>query len=77
MLSALAADRGRIADIEAQISLLERSISEWQSKKQLFQERLDSYRYPVLTLPNEIVGEIFVHVLPIYRVPHLSTAERS
>jgi hypothetical protein len=30
------------------------------------QQRLDSYRYPVLTLPNEIVSELFIHFLPIY-----------
>ena len=32
------------------------------------QERLDSYGYPVLTLPNEIVCEIFIHFLPVYPV---------
>ncbi|KAJ7885711.1 hypothetical protein B0H14DRAFT_1339843 [Mycena olivaceomarginata] len=68
MLSALAADRARVADIEAQILLLEHSHSllELKSEKQLVQERLDSYTYPVLTLPNEIVTEIFVHFLPVY-----------
>ncbi|KAJ7834299.1 hypothetical protein B0H13DRAFT_2369955 [Mycena leptocephala] len=30
------------------------------------EERLDSYKYPVLTLPNEIVSEIFIHFLPAY-----------
>ncbi|KAJ7859521.1 hypothetical protein B0H14DRAFT_629369 [Mycena olivaceomarginata] len=66
MLAALAADRGRIADIEAQILLLGYSPVDLQSEKQLAQERLDSYTYPVLTLANEIVGEIFVHALPVY-----------
>ncbi|KAJ7894013.1 hypothetical protein B0H13DRAFT_2526169, partial [Mycena leptocephala] len=28
--------------------------------------RLDSYKYPVLTLPNEIVSEISIHFLPVY-----------
>ncbi|KAJ7769247.1 hypothetical protein B0H14DRAFT_2967785 [Mycena olivaceomarginata] len=32
-----------------------------------------SYRYPVLTLPNEIVGQIFAHVLPIHRAPSVQT----
>ncbi|KAJ7025898.1 hypothetical protein C8F04DRAFT_1238890 [Mycena alexandri] len=27
---------------------------------------LDAYTYPVLTLPNELVSEIFVHFLPVY-----------
>ncbi|KAJ7734749.1 hypothetical protein DFH07DRAFT_689007, partial [Mycena maculata] len=26
--------------------------------------RLDAYKDPVLTLPNEIVSEIFVHLIP-------------
>ncbi|KAJ6560151.1 hypothetical protein B0H19DRAFT_945240, partial [Mycena capillaripes] len=30
------------------------------------QERLNSFKYPVLTLPAEIISEIFVHFLPIY-----------
>ncbi|KAJ7757269.1 hypothetical protein DFH07DRAFT_958865 [Mycena maculata] len=28
--------------------------------------RLDAYTYPVLTLPNEIISEIFIHFLPVY-----------
>ncbi|KAJ7111367.1 hypothetical protein C8R44DRAFT_883173 [Mycena epipterygia] len=30
------------------------------------QGRLDAHTYPVLTLPNEIVSEIFIHFLPVY-----------
>jgi len=37
-----------------------------RSEKALAQERLDSYKYPVLTLPNEIISEIFVQFLPAY-----------
>ncbi|KAJ6456178.1 hypothetical protein C8R45DRAFT_583318 [Mycena sanguinolenta] len=59
MLSALAADRARIAEFDAQISLLERQKAEVQA-------RLNSYRYPVCTLPNEIITEIFGHFLPRY-----------
>ncbi|KAJ7871612.1 hypothetical protein B0H13DRAFT_2554411 [Mycena leptocephala] len=66
MLSGLEADRTRIADLDAQISDLERSLSALREEKNLAQERLDSYKYPVLTLPNEIVSNIFVHFLPAY-----------
>ncbi|KAJ7850086.1 hypothetical protein B0H13DRAFT_57110 [Mycena leptocephala] len=66
MLVALEADRTRVADIEAQILDLERSLSALQIEKALVQERLDSYKYPVLTLPNEITSEIFLHFLPMY-----------
>ncbi|KAJ7507066.1 hypothetical protein B0H11DRAFT_1970080 [Mycena galericulata] len=37
-----------------------------QEERDLLQGRLDAYTYPVLTLPNEIVAEIFVHFLPVY-----------
>jgi hypothetical protein len=68
MLSALAADRARITDIEAQILDLEHSlaIAELRLEKTTVQERLDSYKCPVLRLPNEIVSEIFTHFLPVY-----------
>ncbi|KAJ7882302.1 hypothetical protein B0H13DRAFT_1629547 [Mycena leptocephala] len=66
MLSALAADRARIADIEARILDLEHCLVELRLEKIPVQERLESYKYPVLQLPNEIVAEIFMHFLPIY-----------
>ncbi|KAF8190745.1 hypothetical protein K438DRAFT_1971041 [Mycena galopus ATCC 62051] len=66
MLNALEPDRARIADIEAQILDLERSLSALRAEKWLIQERLDSYVYPVLTLPNEIVSEISIHFIPPY-----------
>ncbi|KAJ6459541.1 hypothetical protein C8R45DRAFT_1109413 [Mycena sanguinolenta] len=58
MLATLAADRARVADLDAEI---------------LVQERLDSYQYPVLALPNEIAIEIFLHFLPEFpRCPLIS-----
>ncbi|KAJ7507099.1 hypothetical protein B0H11DRAFT_1849617 [Mycena galericulata] len=64
--AALATDRARIADIDARISALEQSLRALQEEKTSVQDRLDAYTYPVLTLPNEIVSEIFVHFLPPY-----------
>ncbi|KAJ7720933.1 hypothetical protein B0H16DRAFT_380716 [Mycena metata] len=58
----LTADRARIAVIKAKILELER-------ENDLLQDRLDSYAYPVLTLPNELVSEIFLHFLPVYPEP--------
>ncbi|KAJ7866337.1 hypothetical protein B0H13DRAFT_2670765 [Mycena leptocephala] len=73
MLPGLEADRVRVADPPAQISHLERSLSSaLREGKILAQERLDSYKYPVLTLPNEIVSEIFMHFLPNHRFPPLT-----
>ncbi|KAK6978003.1 F-box domain-containing protein [Favolaschia claudopus] len=76
MLDFMEADRALIAeqdakilDLEAQITALQSSISELRAAKQPVQQRLDSYRYPVLTLPNEIIGEIFLRFLPPYPKP--------
>ncbi|KAJ7629655.1 hypothetical protein DFH06DRAFT_1338073 [Mycena polygramma] len=64
MLAALEADRLRVAEVQTQILQLERSLLELRIQHSQAQERLDSYKYPVLTLPNEIISEIFLHVLP-------------
>ncbi|KAJ7176295.1 hypothetical protein C8R43DRAFT_975383 [Mycena crocata] len=61
-----AADRARLAHIKAQILDLERSLVSLHLEKDVVEKRLDSYRYPVLTLPNEITSEIFLQFLPIY-----------
>jgi hypothetical protein len=66
MIDALAADRAHFADLEVQILLLQRPLSELQSEKELALEHLNSYKYPALTLPNEIIAEAFVHLLPVY-----------
>ncbi|KAJ7908881.1 hypothetical protein B0H13DRAFT_1715160 [Mycena leptocephala] len=66
MLANLEADRARVGDLESQILHLERSLSALREEKILVQERLASYKYPVLELPSEIVSEIFMHFLPDY-----------
>ncbi|KAJ7720949.1 hypothetical protein B0H16DRAFT_1792262 [Mycena metata] len=67
-----AADRERIADLAARIMDLECSIQALRAEQETVQERLDAYTYPVLTLPPELVSDIFVHFLPVYpkRAPH-------
>ncbi|KAJ7754832.1 hypothetical protein B0H16DRAFT_1541973 [Mycena metata] len=64
--TSLAVDRSRIAEIEAQLLELERSAHALREEKESVQSRLDAYTYPVLTLPTEIVSEIFGHFLPVY-----------
>ncbi|KAJ7748087.1 hypothetical protein B0H16DRAFT_1888552 [Mycena metata] len=66
MLFHLEVDRARAADLDVQIVDLERALSALRSQRALVQERLESYKYPVLTLPNEIISEIFVHYIPVY-----------
>ncbi|KAJ7641191.1 hypothetical protein FB45DRAFT_737567, partial [Roridomyces roridus] len=64
--AARAADRARVVVIDAKIHQLEQRIHALQTELESCQERLDTYKYPVLTLPNEIVSEIFMHFLPPY-----------
>ncbi|KAJ7113038.1 hypothetical protein C8R44DRAFT_856077 [Mycena epipterygia] len=64
--SARAADRARNSELEAEVLYLERIISALRIEQAAIQERLGSYTYPVLTLPNEIISEIFTQFLPIY-----------
>ncbi|KAJ7732095.1 hypothetical protein B0H14DRAFT_2639929 [Mycena olivaceomarginata] len=48
-------------------SNFESSLSKFQSERTLVQERLVSYKYPILLSPNEIVAEIFAHYfVPVY-----------
>ncbi|KAJ7148420.1 hypothetical protein C8R43DRAFT_1236854 [Mycena crocata] len=62
-VTALEADRARVAEIEAQFS---DSDEETPSEGYKIQDQLDAYKYPVLTLPTEITSEIFVCFLPPY-----------
>ncbi|KAK7024022.1 F-box domain-containing protein [Favolaschia claudopus] len=66
MLATLAADRKRLAEIQHQIFDLERTLAALKLENSTVQRRLDAYQYPVLTLPNEIISEIFLNVLPPY-----------
>ncbi|KAJ7150448.1 hypothetical protein C8R43DRAFT_1127926 [Mycena crocata] len=60
------ADRTRLKDVEAEILGLERELDLLRMERSTIQERLGTYTYPVLTLPNEIVSEIFLQFLPGY-----------
>ncbi|KAJ6454600.1 hypothetical protein C8R45DRAFT_1111849 [Mycena sanguinolenta] len=64
-----AAGRARIAEIDAKISSLKKSIRALKAEKLRTQERLESYTHPVLTLPNEITSEIFLKFIPDYPSP--------
>ncbi|KAK6977969.1 hypothetical protein R3P38DRAFT_3120300 [Favolaschia claudopus] len=73
MLDFLAADRAFLAEKDAEIQeALERSLSLLRAARKIRQLHLSSYIYPVLTLPNEIIAEIFLHFVPPYpEVPPL------
>ncbi|KAJ7156680.1 hypothetical protein C8R46DRAFT_1114839 [Mycena filopes] len=65
-MSTLEAERTHVANLDVQIQALLRSASSLLEQRRLVQERLDSYRYPVLTLPTEIICEIFTQLMPVY-----------
>ncbi|KAJ7641208.1 hypothetical protein FB45DRAFT_1124774 [Roridomyces roridus] len=64
--AARAADRARIITIDAEIRELQERIRVLHLEREPCQQRLDAYKYPVITLPNEITSEIFVRFLPRY-----------
>ncbi|KAJ7186635.1 hypothetical protein C8R46DRAFT_277182 [Mycena filopes] len=62
-------DRARITAFDTQILELERSgesLQTLRAARDAVQARLDAFKYPVLTLPNEVVCEIFTQFLPTY-----------
>ncbi|KAJ7141728.1 hypothetical protein C8R43DRAFT_1017077 [Mycena crocata] len=62
-LFSLAHTRSRIDDVNSQIADLKHAINQLKLERKILQNHLDSYVYPVLALPNEIVSEIFLHTL--------------
>ncbi|KAK7014301.1 F-box domain-containing protein [Favolaschia claudopus] len=73
MLGFLAADRAFLAGydaeiqaLEAQVAAIKSSISLLRAARRTARQRLRCYKYPVLTLPNEIIAEIFLRFLPLY-----------
>ncbi|KAJ7073879.1 hypothetical protein C8F01DRAFT_1098606 [Mycena amicta] len=64
--AARAADRARLSEVQAKIQNFETHLAALRIEEEDIRRRLDKSTYPVLTLPNEIVAEIFVHYLPAY-----------
>ncbi|KAJ7479701.1 hypothetical protein FB451DRAFT_1448924 [Mycena latifolia] len=61
--AAPATTRGCIDALDLQIAALKSAIRRIKLKRQALKNNLDGYIYPVLTLPNEIISEIFVQYL--------------
>ncbi|KAJ7679705.1 permease for cytosine/purines, uracil, thiamine, allantoin-domain-containing protein [Mycena olivaceomarginata] len=70
----LPAMRSDLAAVRARIVEIERLIAELRAEQSAAQERLDSYKYPAVNLPNEIISEIFIHFLLV--APPLSPTSR-
>ncbi|KAJ7066224.1 hypothetical protein C8F01DRAFT_1052293, partial [Mycena amicta] len=60
------ADRQRIAELDGQIAQLQAALNVLISERELLHGRVMEYVYPVLTLPTEIVTEIFKQHIPAY-----------
>ncbi|KAJ6509703.1 hypothetical protein DFH09DRAFT_1050020 [Mycena vulgaris] len=60
--------RARISALDAEILHLELYIISLRHEREAIKMQLDSYKYPVLELPNEIVSEIFTHFVPVYPI---------
>ncbi|KAJ7149634.1 hypothetical protein C8R46DRAFT_1125655 [Mycena filopes] len=55
--------RRRIAEVDAEILALKDALSKVKLERKALKQHLASYIYPVLTLPNEVVSEIFLQTL--------------
>ncbi|KAJ7878196.1 hypothetical protein B0H13DRAFT_1722370 [Mycena leptocephala] len=62
--STRAAARARISQLDMWINTLQKMLKPLLAERAAAQEVLDSYKYPVLTMPNEILSEIFLNFLP-------------
>ncbi|KAJ7901418.1 hypothetical protein B0H13DRAFT_1717854 [Mycena leptocephala] len=62
-LFSLTFTRGRICEIESEIAALKSSIEKLRLERKILKSHLATYIYPVLTLPHEIVSEIFLQSL--------------
>ncbi|KAJ7259423.1 hypothetical protein C8J57DRAFT_1185214 [Mycena rebaudengoi] len=58
--------RARISELDARILALEASLAAARGEREDLQSRLDDYKYPILTLPDEITADIFIAFLPGY-----------
>ncbi|KAF7311277.1 WD40 repeat-like protein [Mycena kentingensis (nom. inval.)] len=63
---ARAADRARIPSLDTKITELEEVLGALRLERDAAQDRLDTYIYPILTIPDEILSEIFLQCIPPY-----------
>ncbi|KAK7057757.1 F-box domain-containing protein [Favolaschia claudopus] len=66
MLDVMEQDRAFLAEKDARIFELEARISALRAANKSAREQLNSYKYPVTTLPSKIVREVFLYMAPSY-----------
>ncbi|KAJ7073803.1 hypothetical protein C8F01DRAFT_1009987 [Mycena amicta] len=59
-------DRNRLVVVDAEIAKMELELTKLRTERSDIRGRLAAYAYPVLTLPTELVVEIFMQYLPVY-----------
>ncbi|KAJ7644545.1 hypothetical protein FB45DRAFT_1053280 [Roridomyces roridus] len=62
--------RARLTEIQQQISTLEAQMASLRSEEEAVARELAALVYPVLTLPNDVVSEIFIQY--VHGVPKTS-----
>ncbi|KAJ7177100.1 hypothetical protein C8R46DRAFT_48468, partial [Mycena filopes] len=55
--------RRRITEVDAEILALRDALSKAKLERKALKQHLSNYKYPVLTLPNEVVSEIFLQTV--------------
>ncbi|KAK7017600.1 F-box domain-containing protein [Favolaschia claudopus] len=66
MVPELAEERARLVELEMQILEVERTLAALRLQESVARARLNAYKYPVLSLPDEIIAEMFLHFVPEY-----------
>ncbi|KAJ7177093.1 hypothetical protein C8R46DRAFT_48401 [Mycena filopes] len=61
--------RRRITEVDAEILALKNALSKAELEGKALKQHLSNYKYPVLTLPNEVVSEIFLQTVAGFRAP--------
>ncbi|KAJ7772208.1 hypothetical protein B0H16DRAFT_1880924 [Mycena metata] len=60
-----AVTRAHIAAITSRMNAVYGYLYALNARRNALKSHLDAYIYPVLTLPNEIISEIFLHTIPL------------
>ncbi|KAF7322346.1 F-box domain-containing protein [Mycena chlorophos] len=68
MLPCLAADRALLLGFDVEIANVHKTLDSLVAKRAKVQARLSAYAYPVQSLPDEVVSEIFLNYIPPYPI---------
>ncbi|KAJ7125807.1 hypothetical protein C8R43DRAFT_958278 [Mycena crocata] len=72
-----AVTRRHINAVDSRIAYLVGCIRKLQQHRYILKAHLDAYVYPVLTLPNEIISEIFLHCVSFDRTDPIPSPQKA